>query len=530
MREITIQKLFGAILIIGGAALFFAGFTYRTMQDPRPEAQLGSQFQTANHWQMNSPSYPPQSQAYVPQQPTYPSQPQPQAYPSQRPAQVRMETAPTASRLAGRPDFAPQTSMGQGNTGFPAFQKLPVRNPAYRAPSRASAPRDSNTAPDLGPVLLEEARNENRNQRSGIAHSVLNVQQASFESEVDLELAPLEQPTLEASSVIDQSHLSDSDVVPAQQPTAARSLQQTVLPKLRTSAQIEARARERLEYGESLIRRKSLFAAREEFVLALITIARSYRTESNPGVYADRLAQGLTALEEANDFIVSRSMHKAHSHKTQLLSAADIASVSTSRAMDLYCGFAQSQIEQAIGHSPAGSEALHALGKLESRLPQANSSRSETSQTRALVFMRAALSVNPANALCSNDLGVLLYNMGRLAEAEEALKVSLGSSQTGLSWHNLASVHSEMASAATGQERERQLWLAKLAAVEVQKFAGGPPRGGFAGNQWATVTEFRNNAAFPETAVEQASNSPRNANVQQPPRSATLLEKAKGWY
>jgi len=443
-----------------------------------------------------------------------------------------MTPAPPMTRSA-RPDFASQ-DINQRNTNSPAFERLPgPAKTASRLPRRTRRRVMSSSDPYLEPVRDSRqpalAPVERLDDRSDAQHSVLTIQQTSYEA--DVELDPILEPNTLQPTPARKENWKELESIPLAQPAAGRSLQQTLLPRRRTNPQVEARAREHIDYGESLTRRKSFFAAREEFVLALLLISQSYQTESNPRAYAERFAQGLTALEEANDFVASQSMQKAYTHQTQLLTPEEIAVISPTKAMDLYCGFAQSQIEQAIGYSAAGSDALHALGKFESRLSDKNTARSRTSQTRALVFMRAALNVNPSNGSCSNDLGVLLYNMGRLREAEEAFKVSLGSTQTRLGWHNLVSVHKQLASNASGEERERQIWLANLAAREEQKFAGvAPPRGSFAGDQWATATEFRNNAAFPETAVEQVSNNAvRNARPEQTPRAATILQRAKRW-
>jgi len=220
------------------------------------------------------------------------------------------------------------------------------------------------------------------------------------------------------------------------------------------------------------------------------------------------------------------------SHQTPVLAGTDLNKISPMKASDLYCGFAQSQIEQAIGYSTAGSKALHALGKLETVASNTSSQGASTSQTKALVFLRAALSVNPANALCANDLGVLLFNMGRLNEAEETLRGSLRHSQSKIAWNNLAAVHKQQASLATsGDQRNQQLRLANMAQQEASKFQNDPRDRGLADKQWATTSDFQNNAAFPDTVVQPASGStdenpePNSGRV----RAVSFLQKVTGW-
>jgi len=321
---------------------------------------------------------------------------------------------------------------------------------------------------------------------------------------------------------------------------AGTAIAPTKAGQLRFNPQVEVRAREHIEYGESLARRNSYLAAREEFTLALLLIARSYNAQSDSNTYSERLNQGLTALDEAADFVGPNNTRsqdsvlqlKVRSHKTRLVSENDIGRISRTKALDHYCGFAQSQIQQAIGHSAAGSAALHALGKIESRPSVRNRRGDWTGQARALVFFRAAMSCDPANAVCANDLGVLLHGMGRLKEAEQSLKVSLGSSPTRLGWVNLAAVHSQLASTAdVVEEREKQLRLARLAAMEAENFGSNAPSNGIAGEQWATMNEFHNNAAFPNVTMQPVPENRQQVSSQtKVSRAETLLQKVKGWY
>ena len=371
------------------------------------------------------------------------------------------------------------------------------------------------------------------------------VQQASYESKVD-SLATsilISEPILAgAGSATDsetQVDQSQRQIASANQ-TMNMSTQEPALPRLRVTPQVEARAHEHINYGESLARRNSYLAAREEFTLALLLIARSHKTPSDPDIYSKRLGQGLTALDEAADFVDQNHQwsqqgvlqQKVLSHRTKLISPDEIGNSSRTKALDLYCGFAQSQIELAIGYSAAGSKALYTLGKIETRSSANNRRDDWTGQARALVFFRAAMSCNPANAACANDLGVLLHDMGRLNEAEQVLKVSLASSPTRSAWANLAAVHSQLAvNARDVQERDRQLYLAKLAAMRAQQSADGGTGNGVVGQQWATMNEFHNNAAFPNITTQRAPRSRQQTSSQRDvPTAKTLLQKVKGWY
>lgn len=350
-------------------------------------------------------------------------------------------------------------------------------------------------------------------------------------------------PRLRQSEIVIDSEAQQSGLPRKIAPTSrgvGMPMQQLAPSRLQVNPQVEARAREHIEYGESLARRKSYLAAREEFTLAVLLIARSHKSQSDPDAYSNRLALGLAALDEASDFVGPNhhgSQHdvlqqKVLSHKTKLISPNEIGNISRTKALDRYCGFAQSQIEQAIGYSAAGSAALHTLGKIETRASVNNRQGDWTGQARALVFFRAAMSCDPANAACANDLGVLLHDMGRLAEAEQVLKVSIASSPTRSAWANLASVHSQLAvNAKVVDERDRQLQLAKRAAMGAERFSYGVTGNGSVGGQWASLNEFHSNAAFPSVMTQRA---PQTGQQTSNPRDAStaksLLQKVKGWY
>ena len=314
-----------------------------------------------------------------------------------------------------------------------------------------------------------------------------------------------------------------------------RPLEQPTLMQRRANQQVESAAREQIQYGQSLARRRAYFAAREEFIKALLLIATSYNSESNSTVHPERLAQGLIAIDELGDFETSSGsllQQKVLSHKSQLITPQELATASPTQVIGLYSNFAQSQIQQAIGSSAAGSEALHALGKLESMVPQAG-----RNQIKKLTLYRAAINIDPSNAVCANDLGVLLFNMGRLEEAEKALIAAARLKQTELGWNNLALVHRQRAAnAGHGGERDRQLSLANLAAQQAAKLAGQSSDNQSNNqrannNQWASPNEFQDNAAFPNVVVQHAdSRSPKNTSRPSPSKSATLKQKMKDWF
>ena len=321
--------------------------------------------------------------------------------------------------------------------------------------------------------------------------------------------------------------------------TVRRPLQQISLPLQHTTPQVEAKVREQVRYGQSLARRRAFFAAREELIRSLLLIASSHHTEAGTDAYPASLAQALVAMDETSDLMnfpgdtnSTQFQQTLRSHQTQLIAPQDIQTVTPMHAIGIYSSFAQAKIEQAIGMSAAGSEALHALGKLESMTTETNMSQARINQTKTLVFYRAAININPSNTTCANDLGVLLYKIGQLQESEYALKASLKSAPTQLTWNNLALVHNQLAATAISEEeRNRQRGLAASAAQQAQQFANAVPNDQHSDADWATTSEFQNNAAFPNVVLQNTTNRPA-AQPTQPgvSKSAKLKQKLKDWF
>ena len=364
---------------------------------------------------------------------------------------------------------------------------------------------------------------------------------ASSPESVRRQTLPADSPPVRIDKRVRKANWAEIAVAPTPDAKTAHRpvIQQLNLPKQRTTPQVEAKALEQVRYGQSLARRQAFFASREELIRTLLLITSSYRTEAGPQAYSERLAQALIALDETSSLMEFTSdtnspqlQQTLLSHQTRILTPQDIQTITPIKAIGIYSSFAQAQIEQAIGTSAAGSKALHALGRLESIVPETNLNQARTKQTKTLVFYRAAINIDPSNTICANDLGVLLYEMGRLQEAEYALKTSLNSAQTQLTWKNLALVHNQLAAtASTNDERNRQLSLGNSAAQQAERFANATTNNQSSDGQWATATDFQNNAAFPNAVLQNASNRPASSTPQSGvSNSAKLKQKLKEWF
>lgn len=222
--------------------------------------------------------------------------------------------------------------------------------------------------------------------------------------------------------------------------------------------------------GFQLGGRMALFAARAEFVQSLIVIAQALDAQHLTTAHSRALAEGLATLNESDDFLPSRQASPAiidlagivARHNSTVLRDADLAQTPTLIARQRYFEFAQERLAYAVEMQPAGAMALHGLAKLGSLADSQNPDGLVRTNGKAMALEQAALAVDPSNFMAANDLAVLLYQQGRMAEARALLRGCVGMSTEPMLWHNLAAVHD-----ALGESRQAQ--LARVEAVKAQR-------------------------------------------------------------
>jgi tetratricopeptide (TPR) repeat protein len=221
------------------------------------------------------------------------------------------------------------------------------------------------------------------------------------------------------------------------------------------SEQLEGIARQsdrHVRHGFELAGKGAYFAARAEFIAALRLLAQGLDAEYETKTHSQSLAAGLTALQEAEDFVPKGSQLEADldvpgliaRHRTPALKDVDARSVSPMLALRSYFTFAQEQLAAAARREVAGSMALHALGKLHSACARHKTIRMGAAEPKAMTFYQAALLVFPRNYMAANDLGVLLAQAGAWPEARAALEHSLSIQPQSAGWHNLAVVYQQL--------------------------------------------------------------------------------------
>ena len=245
-----------------------------------------------------------------------------------------------------------------------------------------------------------------------------------------------------------------------------------------------------IEYGKSLSRRGASFAARQEFFSALRVIAQANDASTGGVDFTNALTDGIRALKEAEDFVVSSSevggvidvSGTIEAHKTKILTKGQVKNISSLAAMQEYYSFAQQQFDFAGGRNVVTAEAFHCLGKLHTVM--ANNKKTMPGNldvAKAIVFHKSSLLSNPSNPASANELGVLMAKTGQLNQATELFKQSLIAQASPQAWNNLAKTHHRLGETQMAQLAETEFAIAaKSPAVTIAS----------AGIQWVPNGQF----------------------------------------
>ncbi len=244
-----------------------------------------------------------------------------------------------------------------------------------------------------------------------------------------------------------------------------------------------------IEYGKSLSRRGAAFAARQEFYSALRILAQSHDKQIGGTRYTQALRNGIIAIKEAQDFIVTDTETQIgldvasviETHTTELISATSARSMTAIEAVQRYFAYASHQLSRCGGQNAVAAEALYCLGKLHSVQANNGPNPSKLDVAKSMVYHQSAVVADPSNYRSLNELGVLYANSGRFQESKQMLKNSLRINQLPQAWKNLAVIHQRMG------END----LAELANREYQMASTRAP---ISGIRWTPAGEFNANA------------------------------------
>jgi tetratricopeptide (TPR) repeat protein len=287
------------------------------------------------------------------------------------------------------------------------------------------------------------------------------------------------------------------------------------------------KAEDKIRRASELSQRGALFASRNELLSVLEMIAEAKDEKHGAPRRAVALAAGLRALEEAGDF-ANRSASSPPSegmevilasHRTPVAKSPQAASLTPGQLADLYFRYAQVQLGAAVANEPAGSMALHALGKLYSQFAAIEPGTFPQADRRAFALQQAALLARPDNYLAEHELGVLLAESGHWDEAERTLVRVAQRRNNPVVLRNLARVQRQSGRIAYAEANERQ--ATALAANSPALMQG--PVAWMTPQQFVQAGQSANFASGP--AAVAAAPNPSGPTVQSAARSAPAVRR-----
>jgi tetratricopeptide (TPR) repeat protein len=252
-------------------------------------------------------------------------------------------------------------------------------------------------------------------------------------------------------------------------------------PYTPTTTELTSQLLPAVQRGFSLAQRGALYAARTEFVQVLRRIAQAHDAAAGTSEHSRALADGLRALDEAEDFVPDGVQLEgeldvrkvASSHRTGVL-PGEPADVSSFEAVALYHAFAQQELKVAVAGEQAGSMALHGLGTTYARLAARGDDDVQLTRS-AMTMYSAAVASCPNNHLAANELGVLICRSGRAAEAATLFEQTIDVAPSALAYHNLAMAQRKLGlhgHAAANEFESQRLASLERARGEVSRRAG----------------------------------------------------------
>jgi tetratricopeptide (TPR) repeat protein len=219
-----------------------------------------------------------------------------------------------------------------------------------------------------------------------------------------------------------------------------------------TDARLEQEFKKKIGEAYSLANRRAHYAAQQELIEVLRMVSQARDTQQGEPERTVALAAGLRALDEAEDFAPHGTQLEAElnlvvltaSHRTPIAKEIDHQGVLPQQMMAIYYRYAQLKLALAVAGEPAGSMALHALGKIYSQLGKLEPQRHRLASRRAVAFQQAALLARDDNHLAAHELAVLLADAGHLAEAQELLRQVAAKEPNAIVFRNLANVQEKM--------------------------------------------------------------------------------------
>jgi len=253
------------------------------------------------------------------------------------------------------------------------------------------------------------------------------------------------------------------------------------------NARLDDMAAIRIRHANALARRGAHYAARRKLIEALRMVSQAKDAELGDRQFSSALAAGLRAIEEAEDFAPRGTQLEGElelgvitaAHRTPIAQQTATSSMLPQQMMDSYFRYAQLKLAKSVADEPAGSMALHALGKVTSQMGRMEPQRHRLAHRRAMAFQQAALLSHSQNHLAAHELAVLLAESGHYTTAHELLlKVSTHQPSSTV-YANLAQVQQRLG-------LTEQAGIGHALAMQLARQGAGPA----SPIQWVAPEEF----------------------------------------
>ncbi|MGI9427291.1 MAG: hypothetical protein ACR2NM_01445, partial [Bythopirellula sp.] len=197
-----------------------------------------------------------------------------------------------------------------------------------------------------------------------------------------------------------------------------------------TDNRVNEVAKSKINHAYAMASRGGMYVARTELIEVLRMISQAKDAQHGSPKRSAALAAGLRALREAEDFEPRGTQLEAEmdiqvlcaSHRTPVAGEAENANLLPRLMMDRYLRYGQLQLALSVAGEPAGSMALHALGKLSSQLGHAEPEKHRLADRHAMAYQQASLLAHNQNYLAAHELGVLLATSGHYTESQQLLQ------------------------------------------------------------------------------------------------------------
>ncbi len=370
-------------------------------------------------------------------------------------------TEPIAQLLPPQPIFVEQVELPQPILEIPTQEIVNNLPPTTRVtisvpdlvPNRVPGNVDQETIAAVG--VKTEVRSEAKTEAAK-TETVAIAEVAASEAGI------LEVTVAEVRSVPKTPLFADLEVpsLPALEDLAQQEQLLAMLSRDSSSAvtgvltdeRVNELAKTKIQQAYTMAGRGASYVAQQELIEALRMISQAKDAQRGTPCRTQALAAGLRALREAEDFAPRGTQLEAEldiavlcaSHRTPIAKQSESANLLPSLMMDRYFRYAQLQLALSVAGEPAGSMALHALGKLHSQLGRVEPTKHRLADRHAIAYQQAALLAHNQNHLAAHELGVLLATSGHYAEAEHLLKHVAARESNAVVYRNLARVQEKL--------------------------------------------------------------------------------------